>query len=238
MGKFFIYIRLSLKALLTYPGIETLKAIFKFAGPWYQFNDPAKSVHNERIPWLCFSAIDRIKKILRRDMILFEYGSGGSTLFWSSRVRQVVSVEHDRLWYEKTKTELSGLDITNVTYILSEAEPDDKFKAKNFKNPADYISEDGNFTGKKFESYAKQIDYFEDQFFDVIIVDGRARPSCILHALKKVKRNGFIIVDNTDRKNYLEPFQFNTGEWSRWDFVGPVPYIYDFSKTTILQKKK
>jgi hypothetical protein len=227
-----------LKALLKHPGVNTLKAIFKFAGSWYRFNDPTKNSINEKIPWVCFSAIERIKKIIRRDMIVFEYGSGGSTLFWASRVKEVVSVEHDRFWYEKMRTELSNHNITNIKYILSEAEPDNKFTGKSFEKPADYISSDESFTGKKFEAYAKQIDHFADQFFDMVVVDGRARPSCILHALKKVRTNGFLIVDNTDRKYYLEPFQFNNGNWNRWDFTGPSPYNYDFSKTTILQKKK
>jgi hypothetical protein len=238
MHKIFIYIKFSLKALIKYPGVNTLIAITKFAGPWYRLNDPAKITNSEKLPWLCFSAIDRIKKILKSDMVIFEYGSGGSTLFWASRVKEVVSIEHDRLWYGKMSIELADRNITNLNYILSEPEPDNEFERKSFENPGDYISEDANFTGKKFEIYAKQIDYFADQYFDIVIVDGRARPSCILHALKKVKTRGFIIVDNTDRKYYLEPFQFNKDDWNRWDFTGPVPYNYDFSRTTILQKKK
>jgi hypothetical protein len=238
MDNILLYIKFSFRALLQYPRISTLKALIKYASAWHRLNDPVKILHTEKLPWLCLSAIDRMKKILHHDMILFEYGSGASTVFWSSRVKAVISIEHDKTWYEKTRTDLNNANIRNVTYILAEAEPDNEFKIKSFRDPADYISDDINFTGKNFETYVKQIDHFADQYFDMIIIDGRARPSCIAHALQKVKTNGFIIIDNTDRKYYLEPFQFNAGNWDRWDFTGPVPYSRNFSKTTILQKKK
>jgi len=215
-----------------------LKAILTYAGAWNRLNDPAKKMHAEKLPWLCFSAIDRIKKILHPNMTVFEYGSGASTLFWSSRVKAVISIEHDKVWYEKTGRDLAEAGVSNVTYILSEAEPDSTYQTKSYKDPGHYISDDHNFRGKNFESYVKQIDKFDDHYFDMIIIDGRARPSCIAHSLQKVKTNGFIIIDNTDRKYYLEPFQFNAGNWARWDFTGPVPYSRNFSKTTILQKKK
>jgi hypothetical protein len=34
-------------------------------------------------------------------MSIFEYGSGGSTTWWANLVSQVVSVEHDREWFQK-----------------------------------------------------------------------------------------------------------------------------------------
>lgn len=33
-------------------------------------------------------------------MSVFEYGCGESTLWWSSRVKEVISVEHDKDWHE------------------------------------------------------------------------------------------------------------------------------------------
>ncbi|MDP9231076.1 MAG: hypothetical protein M3O67_10470 [Bacteroidota bacterium] len=238
MRKIFIYIRFSLKALLKHPDVNTLKAIFKYVRPWYRFNDRTINSVNEKIPWLCFSAIDQIKKVIHRDMIIFEYGSGGSTLFWASRVKEMVSVEHDRIWYGKMRTELSNRNITNIKYILSEAEPDNEFNGKSFGNPADYISKHENFIEKKFEAYVKQIDQYPDEYFHIVVVDGRARPSCISHALKKVKKNGYLIVDNSERDYYLAAFGFMKKNWKRNTFYGPVPYSLSFSETSIFKRIK
>jgi precorrin-6B methylase 2 len=39
-------------------------------------------------------------------MDVFEYGCGNSTLWWASRVRRIVSCEHDAAWYQQTRTTL------------------------------------------------------------------------------------------------------------------------------------
>ena len=53
------------------------------------------------VPWITYPAIDFLAPRLRADMSVFEYGSGGSTLWWATRVREVVSCESERAWYEK-----------------------------------------------------------------------------------------------------------------------------------------
>jgi hypothetical protein len=55
------------------------------------------------LPWITYPAIDFVKKRLRSDMTVFEYGCGWSTLWWASRVKAIVSVEHDKEWHDKMK---------------------------------------------------------------------------------------------------------------------------------------
>jgi len=52
------------------------------------------------LPWMNYAIIAFLEQRLRKDMILFEYGSGYSTLFFADRVKRVVSAEHDNAWYE------------------------------------------------------------------------------------------------------------------------------------------
>ncbi|MBC7829380.1 MAG: hypothetical protein H7122_16655 [Chitinophagaceae bacterium] len=188
------------------------------------------------MPWLSFSAIEHIKNIITADMTLFEFGSGGSTLFWASRVKHVISIEHDKLWHEKMKNEISNAGITNVDYYLIEAVNNPKLLRKDFLNPADYSSGDELYSGKDFEQYVKKIDELPDQSLDVIVIDGRARPSCILHSIPKLKPKGHLIIDNSDREYYLKPFQFGAKNWKQWDHYGPAPFTYGFTQTSILQK--
>jgi precorrin-6B methylase 2 len=49
------------------------------------------------------------------------------------------------------------------------------------------------------EEYSKSISTFEHDF-DVIIIDGNYRYECAIEALKKLKEDGFIILDNSDWK--------------------------------------
>jgi hypothetical protein len=72
----------------------------------------------------------------------------------------------------------------------------------------------------------------------MVVVDGRARPSCIFHSLKKVKPDGYLVIDNSEREYYLTKLQKLLAVWEKKDFYGPVPFNYQFSQTTIFQKRK
>ena len=226
------YLKLSAKAVMRQP--RSLHSILKYRTLWHRYNKSSSIL--ERLPWICFSAIDQLERIINPGMRIFEYGSGGSTLFWSTRVSHLVSIEHDKEWGEKMRTEIANNKIQNVDYFLIEPSEDFDFIKKNFINPTDYISSDLSYKGKNFANYVKKIDEYPDNSFDIILIDGRARTSCVLHALPKLKANGFLIVDNTERSFYLHPFGLEKLNWRIWHHYGPVPFAYSFSQTTILQK--
>jgi len=222
----YIYLKFVVKGIFRYPGIRSLYSNVKYYPSWQRYLAPGRNSVVDRMPWIAFSAIEYLQKIVRPDMCVFEYGSGGSTLFWASRVKELVSVEHDRPWFEKIHDEIGRQQLSNVKYILKEAVADPAFDKKDFRVPADYISSDKNFMGKNFAAYVKVIDSYPDEYFDVITVDGRARPSCIAHAMRKLKPG----------QHYLAPFSFDRQSWKVRVFYGPVPYISHFSETTILNK--
>jgi hypothetical protein len=68
------------------------------------------------IPWMNYNAISFLEQRLKRDMSLFEFGSGHSTLFFAELVGRVVSVECDRGWYDSLRPRLPG----NVELLLCE----------------------------------------------------------------------------------------------------------------------
>jgi hypothetical protein len=55
------------------------------------------------IPWCSYKAIDFLSDYLRPDMHVFEYGSGGSTLFFMRRVMHITSIEPHAVWYENVR---------------------------------------------------------------------------------------------------------------------------------------
>ena len=229
-----IYLKRSIKTLFKHSNVLSIFSLVKYFPEWRRYMAPGRNSIADKIPWITFSGIDFLKKISHSEMHIFEYGSGGSTSFWASRVKHITSVEHNRSWFEKIKMELAEQQITNVDYILSEPYSIPDFEKKQFQVATDYISSDENYKGKGFEAYVKAIDNFPEEHFDVIIVDGRARPSCILHSLKKLKKAGYLVVDNSERQYYLSGFDFTN--WKSLNFFGPVPYSYNFSKTSIFQK--
>jgi hypothetical protein len=57
----------------------------------------------EPLPWYTYPAIEFLKQFDFSDKRVFEYGSGNSTLFWSRRAREVVSVEDEEGWFEQLR---------------------------------------------------------------------------------------------------------------------------------------
>jgi hypothetical protein len=73
-----------------------------------------KSVDNDLnpLPWYTYPAIEYLKQFDFKDKNIFEYGSGNSSIFWSSLANSVTSVEIDPAWFEIiSKSKLSNLKI-------------------------------------------------------------------------------------------------------------------------------
>ena len=172
-------------------------------------------------PWIVFPAIDYLEKFDFRGARVFEYGSGGSTCYWLRKgATHVVSVEHDPQWFATTQRNAAS---PAVELRLIEPEPDPAAVEDDPADPAAFVSDDARFRAHRFTRYVQQIDGFPDSFFDVVLVDGRARPSCIVHAAPKVKPGGMLVVDNADRDYYFTHTQPSLAGFSPQWFRGPGP---------------
>ncbi len=87
---------------------------------WFKAFDTKSPVDEagNPIPWVTYSFIDFIKQRLTKELSVFEFGSGNSTLFYAKYAGRVVSVEHDREWFEKIK----GSKASNSELIFSDLE--------------------------------------------------------------------------------------------------------------------
>ncbi|MEH2468915.1 hypothetical protein V1281_001829 [Nitrobacteraceae bacterium AZCC 2161] len=54
--------------------------------------------HGHFIPWLTYPMIEFLNGLDFAQATVFEFGAGGSTLYWAKRAREVVSVELDAAW--------------------------------------------------------------------------------------------------------------------------------------------
>ena len=82
------------------------------------------------IPWNTPGAIYRLDELLTKDMTVLEFGAGGSTLFYSNRVKHVTSIESQKGWYKKVLDAVKGR--INVELILWEAVKDIGFPIGNY----------------------------------------------------------------------------------------------------------
>ena len=183
-------------------------------------------------PWLTFDAIDALDAYLRPGMTVFEYGSGGSTLYWAKKGATVVSVEHDPLWFGVLQGRLAS--VRGVDYRLVEPEP-----GKLGDDPGDpgaYTSDDDRYRESNFRRYVMQIDQFPENTFDLVSIDGRARPSCIVHAAPKVKPGGLLVLDNAERTYYLERARSALVGFEEQICPGCIPATGHLSQTNIYRR--
>lgn len=214
------------------PGLF-IKEQFRFSR-WHQFRNTNEGTLYYQIPWLVFSCIDFLDNWLKPDMKVFEYGSGGSTLYFAQKADKLFSIEHDPEWYLITKTAIEERNINNIEYSLFEPETDDAFHKKDILASENCLSSRIEFSNKNFTNYVKSIDRFQNNYFDAVIVDGRARQSCIAYSIPKIKKGGILLLDNAERNYYIEtnPEMEDAEKWRRLDFIGHFP----FAPASVLNK--
>ncbi len=95
---------------------------------WFKAFDTRQAVDasGQPLPWVTYSFIDFIKTRLTKELTVFEYGSGNSTLFYAKRVKRVVSVEHDEEWFNKIVKEKAD----NAEMIFTHLEKGGEYSKK------------------------------------------------------------------------------------------------------------
>jgi len=149
---------------------------------------------NEKLPLMCWDAIDFIRSVVHPGMNVFEYGSGGSTIFLAELGARLVSVEHDLYWYKKVNERLAALNLDSVDYRFVSPDP--------IVSPVDreqevYTTALDTYSDMDFRTYVEVINEYPDSHFDLLIVDGRSRVKCICNGVRKVRGGGYLVLDNS-----------------------------------------
>ena len=197
---------------------------------WKHFVDWQKSLGEnaspvaDTRPWMTFDAIDAISEFLDQSKRIFEWGSGGSTLFFRTRATHVISIEHSASYWSELNSLLSK---EGHEYLLIEP---------------DAIGEDDSefesivYPGKSFKSYCNSINNYPDKAFDLVCVDGRCRNACLANSLDKVAEEGMLVLDNSERLRYQFPDELLTNAWRVEKYAGCGPYNRYFWETTIFRR--
>ena len=171
---------------------------------------PFYGMNGEVNPWWAESTVNLVREKISkiRNLRVFEWGSGNSTLFWSKYAIKVVAIEHDKEWYEKVKKIIS-----------------DNVKLRHIE-----LKYDGD--------YCRAIND-EDDLFDIICIDGRDRTRCAHNCLSKLKNDGIVIFDNSDRNEYKDGYDYLISNGYKrlelsgivWGVSGAVDYTSIFCKS-------
>ena len=110
---------------------------------WFESFKALKSIDRKGspIPWFSYPFIDFLTPRLTKNLVLFEFGSGNSTLFFAERVKNVISVEHNKEWYQI----VNSTKPSNVKLVQTESDSVNDYLEyfNNLKEKVDIIIVDG-----------------------------------------------------------------------------------------------
>ena len=98
-------LKIKLLALNLKKVVAVLSLYIKYGYFGFTRSTKYTSDYHPNIPWFTFSAIQYLKSFDLSERVVFEYGSGFSTRYWTSRCKWVYTVESDRKWYDKIANE-------------------------------------------------------------------------------------------------------------------------------------
>jgi predicted O-methyltransferase YrrM len=127
------------------------------------------------VPWIPFAARKRLQGVLTPTSVVWEIGSGFSTIWLSKRAASITSIEADKGWHEKLKKIMAQKRIRNVDLRY-------EWVAERMADFADVA----------------------DESVDLLFVDGGPRSWCLHNGFGKVKRGGAIYLDNWENAGFWE----------------------------------
>lgn len=200
-------------------GLQAIKECEK----WVDFEIKKDKI----LPWFSFGAIGLLENILKnagKDFFVFEYGSGSSTRYIENFDVQLVSVEHDSNFYSQLVNKLKK-EKTNYKLIVPEL---------NIQNELYKSSTNEKLT---FEKYVKSVNDYEK--IDMVIVDGRARVACCYEAWNRIKVDGWLILDDSERLEYIKAINFILMDKPEvYRYYGSCPGVSYMKETIFFRKIK
>ena len=174
------------------------------------------------LPWISFGGLKFLNRHIRPQHDVFEYGGGGSTLYFARRAKSVLTVESSVNWHRALVATLAAENLTNAVCELHQLSGD----------------EIAQFRGDSFFHRVRA------RKWDIILIDcycgysrtryGLTRPFAFELALEQVKPGGIVVLD--DSWMFPELLAPRRG-WRITDFVGPGPCRYGVTSTAIFEKQ-
>lgn len=171
------------------------------------------------VPWMNYAAISALDSLVAPGSRVFEYGCGHSSVWLAARAGSVHAVDHSRDWADRVADMTSGQSHVSVRWIpcsgdALEAPPDDAYV-----NSPLAVAEVGGF--------------------DVVIVDGVARRSCLQVAGRCLADEGVVVLDDAERPAYAAARRamIDSGRFREVVVRGPKPTLGTLSSTSFFFRR-
>ncbi|MCL5105758.1 MAG: methyltransferase domain-containing protein, partial [Armatimonadetes bacterium] len=136
-------------------------------------------------PWLTPESVNFLEQLVNSDpeLKILEFGSGGSTIWFSRNLK-----------FPKAKLVTVEHDVEWYQAIRSRVPASVEMRLEE-------------------RPYARVCNEFPDEYFDLVLIDGRNRILCAAHAMRIVKPGGFIMLDNAEFDDYTPIGSTLLKEW-------------------------
>jgi hypothetical protein len=181
------------------------------------FQSKKNYIIKQPLPFIVYEAIDFMDDLLGPGKKILEFGSGNSTLWFLERKCFVTSIEHDKKWYQT-------VDNHAQSSFMDDNKTLNQFSFHNTKDEATWAL----------------LDSIKNENFDLILVDGsndyNNRNKCIKNSLSKLKKGGWMVLDNSDHPNNWPGGIYMDSLYKRVRFTGFTPMGLYISQTSFWQK--
>jgi hypothetical protein len=148
------------------------------------------------IPLMHKHEYEFILKFLNPDDVFLEWGSGNSTLYFSSYVNKLISIEHDIDYYNMIKKTIDAYEINNIDLVYVPGVPVENQKEQ------------------RHIAFAEYIDYpiKNNLKFNKVLVDGRARKFCAISIANYIDENTIVFIHDFNHNNvegYIDETYFD-----------------------------
>ena len=171
----------------------------RHASKWMGDRLNPKAPATQALPWIAWPCIDFMNDFLTPERTVFEWGGGGSTLFFLKKGCRVTTVESSAKWVGELEAQIDALGL----------------KARKRWDLRYVPLTDG--ADPAFVDYIRQVG--EGAPWDLIMVDGWSRLDCLREGLRHVKVGGALVLDNANQKQF-ESVPSIMGSWERHRFRG------------------
>lgn len=173
-------------------------------------------------PWIVLEAIAFLETNVKPEWETFEWGCGGSTLWFAGLTKQVTSVETNAEWAAATIQAAVERGVWPLPVIHTV--PPVFVNLAGRTHDGTQWTEGSKATPEWENEYAGLIDrFYLGQKFGLIVIDGGVRHKCAERALKHMLPGGLMVLDNSGNADTLPATAVlvaTLGHGQR--FVGPV----------------
>ena len=87
---------------------------------WFESLDGIPRNKEGLVPWITYPAFRQLQRTVKPDAKVFEFGCGGSSLWWASHAAEVTSVEHDADWAARVAA-AAPANLKIITRVMDES---------------------------------------------------------------------------------------------------------------------